>query len=156
MGVPEFAPARIPVRAEPNGDWYVLTANGEDVSFGAVSMGNPHAVVSVTDLQNPAIDRLGPVISRSDLFPRGCNAGFAKVVDRGRIRLRVFERGAGETRACGSGACAAVAVLRKAGLVEPKVQVLQDGGTLLIEWPGNHAPLMMTGPAIHVFEGTLI
>jgi diaminopimelate epimerase len=155
MGTPEFAPERIPVNGQPEAGFYRLQAGTDHLRVGAVSMGNPHCVLSVGSVDAPEIDRLGPLISRHEMFPQGCNAGFAEIIDRSRIRLRVFERGAGETQACGSGACAAVAVLRQAGLLGQKVQVLQEGGTLAIEWPGNFAHLMMTGPAVHVYEGTL-
>lgn len=156
MGRPEFDPGAIPVTAAADDGWYRLDVGGETLRAGAVSMGNPHALVQVDDLRTAPVARLGPLISRHPCFPEGCNAGFAQIVDRGRVRLRVFERGAGETLACGSGACAAMAILRRAGLVDAKVQVFQEGGTLTIEWAGGQAPLAMTGPAVSVFEGVLI
>lgn len=156
MGQPEFEPSRIPVSGEAVDGWYPLEIDGESLRVGAVSMGNPHALVRVGDIDAAPVARLGPLISRHPRFPKGCNAGFAQILDRGSIRLRVFERGAGETLACGSGACAAMAILHRAGLVGDKVQVFQEGGTLTIEWAGGHAALAMTGPASHVFEGVLL
>lgn len=155
MGVPVFDPERIPAPAPGPDGWLRLEWRGTPVIAGAVSMGNPHAVVPVPDVATPEVEGIGSWLSTAGPFPQGCNAGFAEVVDRGQLRLRVFERGAGETRACGSGACAAVAVLRRAERVGGAVKVVQDGGTLTIEWPGGDARLMMTGPAVHVFEGTL-
>lgn len=155
MGVPEFEPGRIPVSGPATGGRLELETGDEIQLAGAVSMGNPHALVRVGDIRSAAVGRLGPLISRHPDFPAGCNAGFAEVIDRGTIRLRVFERGTGETRACGSGACAAAAILRRAGLLDERIQVLQDGGTLIIDWRGEGSALMMTGPARHVFEGTL-
>jgi diaminopimelate epimerase len=156
MGAPEFEPDRIPVTAEAADGWYELDLDGKSLLVGAVSMGNPHALLPVADIRSAEVTRLGPLLSRHPCFPQGCNAGFAQIVDRGHILLRVFERGAGETLACGSGACAAMAILRRAGLVDAKVQVFQEGGTLTIEWPGGHAALSMTGPATSVFEGVLL
>ncbi len=155
MGQPEFDAVRVPVSAESEDGWYTIEAGSRNLQIGAVSMGNPHALLPVTNIRSPEITVLGAAISSHASFPQGCNAGFAQVLNPETIRLRVFERGAGETRACGSGACAAVAILHRAGLVGQKVRVLQEGGTLIIEWQGNHARLMMTGPAIHVFEGTM-
>jgi diaminopimelate epimerase len=156
MGRPDFEPKHIPLTAEAADGWYELKLDGETLRVGAASMGNPHALLQVADIRAAPVARLGPLISRHPSFPEGCNAGFAEIVDRDRLLLRVFERGAGETLACGSGACAAMAILRRAGLVDAKVQVFQEGGTLTIEWAGGHAPLAMTGPAVSVFEGVLI
>jgi diaminopimelate epimerase len=155
MGEPEFEAEAIPIDALPSDGWYRLTAGGRPCEVGAVSVGNPHAVLVVDDVGHAPVAELGPEIARHTAFPRGCNVGFAEVVDRRTVRLRVFERGVGETLACGSGACAAVAILRKRETVGRKVLVNQVGGDLIIEWPGNKASLMMTGPACHVFEGIL-
>ncbi len=155
MGEPEFDPAAIPVTAERLDGWYRIESGGQVLQIGAVSMGNPHAVLRIHDAELAPVGELGPAISRHRTFPAGCNAGFVEVVDRETVRLRVFERGAGETPACGSGACAAVAVLRRAGIVDDKVLVNQTGGALMIEWRGKGHPVMMTGPASHVFEGIL-
>jgi diaminopimelate epimerase len=116
-------------------------------------MGNPHAVLEVADVHAAEVERLGPRITRHSRFPRGANAGFAEVVDARTVRLRVHERGAGWTQACGSGACAAVAALRKRGRVGDEVRVLLPGGTLAIAWQGPGHALWMTGPAAFVFDG---
>ena len=116
-------------------------------------MGNPHAVIPVDDLSAARLNDLGTLISRHAAFPEGCNAGFAQVLDRKTVRLRVFERGTGETLSCGSGACAAAAVLSRAGLTESTVEIIQEGGTLKVERDGAEKRLLMTGPAAYVFQG---
>lgn len=156
MGQPEFEPGLIPFTASEKQPWYSLTVNDETVRIGAVSMGNPHAVSLTDDINDPEIERLGPAIITHKRFPNGCNAGFAQIVDRDEILLRVFERGAGETLACGSGACAAVAVLSSAGLVDEHVRVVQKGGKLMVEWPAKDAPIMKRGPATHLYKGNLL
>jgi diaminopimelate epimerase len=118
-------------------------------------MGNPHALVEVDDIDDNQIQRIGAYIGTHDVFPEGCNVGFAQLLDRGKIRLRVVERGAGETLACGSGACAAVAILRRSGQLESVTDVLLPGGRLVIKWPGDRQPILMKGPATHVFRGTM-
>jgi diaminopimelate epimerase len=125
------------------------------VDIGVVSMGNPHAVTLVDDVASAPVDSLGPTLESHALFPQRVNVGFMQVVARNRIRLRVFERGVGETQACGTGACAAVAVAHRWGMVGDEVTVELPGGTLLIRWPGGGSSLQMTGPAQTVFEGTL-
>lgn len=155
MGRPDFEAATIPFDAPNRGSWHTLDVVGDRLRVGAVSMGNPHALSRVEDLSDQRIARWGPALSRHPTFPNGCNAGFARCIDRHTIALRVFERGAGETRACGSGACAAVALLQSANEVEAPVVVKQAGGELIIDWPGPPAPMTLTGPAAHVFEGTL-
>ncbi|WP_394003493.1 diaminopimelate epimerase [Luteimonas sp. WGS1318] len=157
MGVPEFAPARIPMggvdAAQP---LYTLAVDGiGPLAFGAASMGNPHAVVEVDDIDAADVDRIGRALQASPWFPESVNVGFAQVVADDRVRLRVFERGVGETLACGSGACAAVAVLVRRGLTARSVAVALPGGTLRIDWPSDTATLAMTGPAAFVFEGEL-
>lgn len=159
MGEPSFAPEDIPLKqsllAHSGGDELSLEVGGQSVRIGAVSMGNPHAVVVVEDVDMAPLETLGPLISRHTAFPDSCNVGFAQVVDRENIRLRVFERGTGETLACGSGACAAVAVLAARGSVSNAVNVLLPGGRLVIKWAGPGNEMTMKGPAAHVFRGTL-
>jgi len=152
MGMPEFAPQRIPLRL-PAADPYRFHLNHAEVAFGAVSMGNPHAVIEVDDVEAAPLSTVGPALSTAALFPDGANVGFVQVLDRGRLRLRVWERGAGATLACGTGACAAAAVLRRRGRIDASVAVELPGGTLQIDWPGEGHELAMTGPAEFVFEG---
>ncbi len=154
MGEPRFAPGAIPFLTEEIGRQYTLEVEGEALAVGAVSMGNPHAVVVVDDPYAARVDRLGPALTRHARFPAGCNAGFAALHGRGAIDLRVHERGSGWTEACGTGACAAVAVLRQRGEVDATVAVTLPGGILHIRWDGPGTPLWMTGPAAFVFEGT--
>ena len=134
-------------------DPYRLAVNGAEVEFGAVSMGNPHAVIEVTDVATAPLDTLGATLAQDAHFPQGCNVGFVQIIDRGHLRLRVWERGTGATLACGTGACAAVAVLRRRGKVDAGVDVQLPGGALRIDWPGAGAGLTMAGPAEFVFEG---
>ena len=155
MGVPEFRADRVPVELSEADGRYALESPWGVLDLGAVSMGNPHALLVVDDISDARIRELGAFIGAHEVFPEGCNAGFAEVVARDRIRLRVVERGAGETLACGSGACAAVAVLRRAGRVDERVEVVLPGGRLVIKWPGPGKPLTMKGPAAYVFRGTL-
>ena len=153
MGEPVFEPARIPFDAPVEADVYALDVDGRCVKIGAVSMGNPHAVVEVENAEVERLHALGPAITAHSRFRHGANAGFAQVLSRDAIRLRVHERGAGWTQACGTGACAAVAVLRRRGLVGDDVAVELPGGTLEIQWRGTGSPLWMTGPASFVFDG---
>jgi len=153
MGEPEFDPARIPFDAPMQADTYALDVEGRCVKIGVVSMGNPHAVLEVEDAATERLHALGPAITGHPRFRHGVNTGFAQVLSRDAIRLRVHERGAGWTQACGSGACAAVAVLRARSRVDDRVTVELPGGTLDIEWHGAGTPLWMTGPATFVFEG---
>ena len=153
MGEPIFEPTLIPLQADVRADRYEIVGEGQKLAFGAVSMGNPHAVVSVTDLADSALERLGPLLTSHPRFADGANAGFVQQVDRSHLRLRVHERGAGWTRACGTGACAAMAVLHQRGEVDDSVQVELPGGHLRIDWAGAGQPLWMTGPAAFVFEG---
>lgn len=153
MGEPEFEPARIPFDARAAADTYSLDINGERIDVAAVSMGNPHAVLEVDDLADTRIDRLGPAITTHSRFPRGANAGFVEVLDPRNVKLRVHERGAGWTQACGTGACAAVAALRRRARVADAVRVQLPGGALDIEWQGPGHALWMTGPAAFVFDG---
>jgi len=155
MGAPDFAPASIPFDAPIERLSYSIDVGGESVVLGAVSIGNPHAVLRVDDVKSAPVARLGPAIERHPRFPRRANVGFMQVLGAGHIALRVFERGVGETLACGTGACAAVAVGARQGLLETEVQVELPGGTARVCWegPGEHA--WLTGPAITVFSGVV-
>ncbi|MCE8004998.1 diaminopimelate epimerase [Billgrantia ethanolica] len=155
MGTPRFAPSDLPFDATEDRPLHSLEVDGERYEIGAVSMGNPHAVLRVDDVDSAPVERLGPLIERHPRFPRRVNAGFMQVVSPHEIRLRVFERGTGETLACGTGACAAVASGIRQGLLESPVTVHLRGGDLRIEWSGDEAPLLMTGPAERVFEGRI-
>jgi diaminopimelate epimerase len=155
MGAPRFDPAQLPFTAEAEADKYPLEAGNEPLAIGAVSMGNPHAVLQVESVASAAVERLGPLLEAHPRFPRRVNVGFMEVVSRKHIRLRVYERGAGETLACGTGACAAVAVGRRWGVLDDTVRVDLPGGSLTIRWEGGAAPLWMTGPATRVFEGEI-
>lgn len=153
MGEPRFAPAAVPVLADAEADSYPLDVDGRVVDVGAVSMGNPHAVIEVDAIERAPVAELGPRVEHSGAFPQACNVGFAQVLARHAIRLRVWERGVGETLACGSGACAAVAVLRRRGKLDADVRVVLPGGELAIHWEGPGHSLWMSGPAEFVFEG---
>jgi diaminopimelate epimerase len=155
MGMPVFDPALIPFASDREVDEYCIDIGGESIAFGAVSMGNPHAVIEVADVSRAPLQTVGAALSMDRGFPEGCNAGFAQIIDRKRIRLRVWERGAGATLACGSGACAAVAILRRRGKLDDEVSVELPGGTLQIQWAGPGARLWMTGPAEFAFEGEI-
>ncbi len=155
MGAPRFDPAQLPFTAEAEADKYPLEVGREPLTIGAVSMGNPHAVLRVENADTAEVERLGPLLESHPRFPRRVNVGFMQIVDRGHIRLRVFERGAGETLACGTGACAAVAVGRRWGELDAEVRVDLPGGSLTIRWDGGDAPLWMTGPATRVFQGEI-
>lgn len=154
MGRPEFAPARIPLRGfEAAQDLYALDVQGAPLRFAAVSMGNPHAVIEVDDVDAAEVAATGAALQAHTAFPESVNVGFAQVLGRDRIRLRVYERGVGETLACGSGACAASATLIRRGRVDRELAVQLPGGTLRIAWPDDDAPIAMSGPAAFVFEG---
>ena len=155
MGVPNFDPRALPMEAEAEAPLYSLNVDGADVEIGAVSMGNPHAVLRVPDVKAAPLERLGAGIERHPRFPRGANVGFMQIVERGRIRLRVFERGVGETRACGTGACAAVAVGGRHGLLDEDVQVELPGGTATVSWRAHTGHIWLTGPATPVFTGSI-
>ncbi|MDP3337887.1 MAG: diaminopimelate epimerase [Rhodoferax sp.] len=166
MGAPVFETERIPftpgpVPAQPSGSWQqwplALAAPGQDtvVLVAVVSMGNPHAVQLVDDVATAPVLQQGPLIEHHPFFPNRVNAGFMQVQSRQQIRLRVFERGAGETLACGSGACAAVVAGIRLGLLDPQVDVQTHGGVLTIAWAGGNAPVKMTGPATTVFRGDI-
>jgi len=155
MGVPVLDPADIPFESPVRAPRYALSIEGETVEIGAVSLGNPHAVLEVPHIDSVAVERLGPLIESHPRFPNRVNAGFMEIIDRGHIRLRVYERGAGETPACGSGACAAVVAGRLWEELDETVDVQLRGGNLVVSWAGENQPVLMTGPATFVFEGTI-
>lgn len=155
MGIPRHAPDQIPLNAELEADRYGLDLEGQWVEFSAVSMGNPHAVLQVTSTAKAPVESLGPILESHPLFPERVNVGFLEVVNRHQARLRVYERGSGETLACGSGACAAAVVGIEQGLLESPVDVELPGGHLTINWQGRGFPVMMQGPAVTVFEGEI-
>jgi diaminopimelate epimerase len=155
MGVPDFDAPSVSPDLPAQDDCYRLASPWGALHLATVSMGNPHALLMITDIDDQAIPEMGAFISTHQSFPQGCNAGFVHLVSPDRIQLRVVERGAGETLACGSGACAAVAILRRSGRVRDTVHVQLPGGRLVIKWRGNNEPLTMKGPAEHVFRGTM-
>ena len=155
MGVANFDPKSLPFDAPSASDWYELHAAGGELRIGAVSMGNPHAVLLVDDVTTAPVDTVGPAVENHPRFARRVNVGFMQLVDREHVRLRVFERGAGETLACGTGACAAVAVGRQRGALADSVQVSLPGGLLQIDWQGPGQSLWMTGPVQIAFQGTV-
>jgi diaminopimelate epimerase len=156
MGAPRFVPTQIPLTLA-QASVYEQLIDGEMLSFGSVSMGNPHALIWVDDISTADVERWGKAVqARRDLFPEGVNVGFAQLMGRNQIRLRVYERGAGETQACGTGACAAMAICRQLEQVDERVTVSLPGGDLVIEWSGkSDEVLWMTGPAVTVFEGKI-
>jgi diaminopimelate epimerase len=155
MGVPEFEPNNIPFKAKQAEKTYILRVGEKTLFCGAVSMGNPHVVTVVDDVTMAEVELLGPLLESHERFPERVNAGFMQVVSRDEVKLRVYERGAGETQACGSGACGAVAVGIVQELLGDNVTVHLPGGSLNIRWQGPGKPLYMTGPATHVFDGQL-
>lgn len=155
MGRPYLAPAEVPFEADTQAITYRLDVDGQPLEIGVVSMGNPHAVLLVDDVADAPVETLGPLIEQHPRFPHRVNAGFMAVRAPDAIDLRVFERGAGETLACGTGACAAVVSGRLRGLLDARVAVHLPGGTLVVSWDGQQEPVWMTGPAVTVFDGTL-
>lgn len=155
MGAPRFAPAAIPFTADEEALTYALEVDGRISTIFALSMGNPHAVQIVDDVDTAPVASQGPLIEAHPRFPQRVNAGFMQIVDMHHIRLRVFERGSGETLACGTGACAAVVAGIRLGRLQSPVRVATRGGELVIRWDGNDTPVWMTGPAATVFEGEL-
>ena len=153
MGVPSFDPRALPFDVPAATDPYLLEVGGQRITIGAVSMGNPHAVLEVESVDRAPVETLGPAIEGHRQFPRRVNAGFMQIVDAGHIRLRVYERGAGETLACGTGACAAVAVGRQRGRLDPEVSVRVRGGELRVNWDGPGEHIWLTGPAEISFVG---
>ena len=155
MGVPRFEPDEIPILADQRASQYQLTVDGSEFEFSALSIGNPHAVLLIDSVDSAPVKSLGPILESHQFFPERVNVGFMQITDRDHIRLRVFERGAGETRACGTGACAAVVAGRLQDILDETVTVELPGGQLCISWGGEGKPVMMTGPATSVFEGVI-
>ncbi len=155
MGAPRFAPADIPFAAEAEALTYPLKVGQHVIEIAALSMGNPHAVLRVNDLDSAPVDILGAAIESHARFPQRVNAGFMQVLTPHDVRLRVYERGAGETLACGTGACAAAVAGIRQGWLQSPVSVHTKGGDLVIEWAGQGQPVYMTGPAVTVFEGEI-
>jgi diaminopimelate epimerase len=155
MGLPILEPEQIPFRAAARAATYPLKLADQTLTISAVSMGNPHAVIRVESVATTQVERLGPLIEHHPDFPQRVNAGFMQWVDRHTIKLRVYERGAGETLACGTGACAAVVAGRLLGILDERVEVQLPGGELVIEWQGENSSVLMSGPATAVFEGSI-
>ena len=155
MGVPRFEPQAIPFLTDHRASIYLLSLTDKIIEISALSMGNPHAVQVVDDVDTAPIAIDGPQIERHASFPKRVNAGFMQILDRSHIKLRVYERGAGETLACGTGACAAVVAGIQRGLLDATVRVTTLGGDLLIRWAGEGQPVLMTGPAVEAFEGEI-
>ena len=155
MGAPIFAPARIPFTSDSDAVMQPLDIAGQTVQITAVSMGNPHAVQVVEDVENAPVANQGPLIEHHARFPQRVNAGFMQILDREHIKLRVYERGTGETLSCGTGACAAVVAGIRLGLLDDTVHVATRGGALTIHWAGAQTPVLLTGPAVTVFEGEI-
>ena len=153
MGIPQLDPAQIPFQAEGPAARYDIDVAGETYQVAAVSMGNPHTLLQVDDVDTAPVETLGPALECHSRFPNRVNVGFMQIVDRNTIKLRVFERGVGETQACGSGACAAAVAAIQQELVDSSVTVQLSGGDLNIQWQGENKPLLMTGPAVSVFHG---
>lgn len=155
MGIPNFDPDSLPFNANQRQALYELPLTNGAIHIGAVSMGNPHAVYQVDDIELADVAMIGPQVESHMLFPKRVNAGFMQIINRDRIELRVYERGAGETLACGTGACAAVAIGRLWGELNDTVNVTLPGGDLSIEWQGEGHSLYMIGDAQAVYQGTL-
>jgi diaminopimelate epimerase len=155
MGIPMLEPVDIPLQAARRESRYRIKIDNQEIEFSAVSMGNPHAVVYVPDVDRAPVQELGPKIQQSPMFPMGVNVGFMQVVDPGHIRLRVYERGAGETLACGSGACAALVAGHLDAKLAEEADVALPGGHLLVSWQGEDEPVWITGPATFVYEGRI-
>ena len=155
MGVPCFEPAEIPLRAETRQALYSTEFNGAEISFSAISIGNPHMVIQVPDVDAARVETIGPYFESHMMFPERANIGFMQVVDRETFRLRVYERGVGETRACGSGACAAMVAGVELGLLKPAATAILSGGELNLEWHGEANPVMMTGETAMVYQGEI-
>ena len=156
MGRPCFEPQDIPFLTDRRAPTYLLSLADKIIEISAVAMGNPHAVQVVDDVNSASVAQDGPRIEQHPSFPKRVNAGFMQVVDRGHIKLRVYERAVGETLACGSGACAAVVAGIQRGMLDSTVRVTTHGGDLAMRWDGEGHPVMMTGPAVEVFSGVVV
>jgi diaminopimelate epimerase len=155
MGVPNFEPEKIPFNAPSRASSYPLQVDGRELEIGAISIGNPHAIMAVDSTDDAEVEHLGPLIESHPDFPQRVNAGFMQIVSEEEVKLRVYERGVGETLACGTGACAAVIYGISRGWLRESVTVVLPGGKLSISWAGEDQPVMMTGPTAVVFEGTI-
>ena len=155
MGCPDFKPERIPLAVTGQTHLYTVEVDGTDVEFAALSLGNPHAIIAVDDVDSAPVTVTGPQLQRHPMFPNSVNVGFMQILDRSHIRLRVYERGAGETLACGTGACAAVVAGIKVYNLGSNVEVSLPGGDLAVSWDGNDEPVWMTGPSTTVYEGSI-
>ena len=155
MGEPIFTPADISFTSQQQDKIYTIEAASQNFEIAALSIGNPHAVIQVDDVDSTAVEDIGPLIQAHSQFPEGVNVGFMQIIDRQNIKLRVYERGVGETQACGSGACAAAVAAIQQDLVASKVNLKLLGGELCIEWLGEGDPILMTGPATTVFHGKI-
>ena len=155
MGVPRHEPEAIPIIADQQSPEYMLQTETIKLTFGAVSMGNPHAVIQVDDITLAPVNELGPLLENNPMFPERVNVGFMQIIDRQTLKLRVYERGAAETLACGSGACAAAVIAIERNLTDNNINVSLPGGQLRISWQGRGQPVFMTGPAVAVFDGSM-
>ncbi|MCP4766818.1 MAG: diaminopimelate epimerase [Gammaproteobacteria bacterium] len=155
MGIPRFEPEDIPLRVDAQQDLYTTEYKGEQISFSALAIGNPHMVIPVVDVDDAAVGILGPHFETHMMFPERANIGFMQILDRNSFRLRVFERGVGETRACGSGACAAMVAGVQLDLLESPATAILAGGELKLEWQGDANPVMMTGETAMVYRGEI-
>ena len=155
MGVPQFEPRLIPLDTDQRLDQYSLDINGQMIQFSALAIGNPHIVIQVDNVEKTDVEIIGAALESHPFFPERVNVGFMQVIDRENFRLRVFERGVGETRACGTGACAAMVAGLQLGLLSANVTAELRGGELKLEWQGEANPVMMTGDTAKVFEGEI-
>ena len=155
MGVPQFEPRLIPLDTDQQCDQYSLNIDGQTILFSALAIGNPHIVIQVDDVESAAVGVIGAALESHAFFPQRINVGFMQVIDSGKFKLRVFERGVGETRACGTGACAAMVAGLRLGLLSQQARALLRGGELKLEWQGEANPVMMTGDTAKVFEGEI-
>lgn len=155
MGAPSFIPADIPFASDEQRNLYPINVNSCDYQIAALSVGNPHAVLQIEDIKHADLETIGPLIQAHKFFPESVNVGFMQVIDRQNISLRVYERGVGETQACGSGACAAAVAAIQQDLADNIIEIQLLGGKLTIEWQGKDQPILMTGPAETVFHGKI-
>ena len=155
MGIPCFEPDAIPLNVEARQDLYQIDYEGREITFSALSIGNPHMVIQVEDVESADLETLGPYFEAHKMFPARANIGFMQILDRGTFKLRVFERGVGETRACGSGACAAMVAAVQLNMLEHTALAILSGGELNLEWQGGTNPVMMTGETAMVYQGEI-
>jgi len=155
MGIPDFEPTQIPLDTEYRSETYQLEVLGQNITFSALSIGNPHAVIMVEDVTTADVESIGPALESHPFFPQRVNVGFIQIINRNEFKLRVFERGVGETQACGSGACAAMAAACQLNLVESNATAHLTGGQLQLSWQGEGNPVMMTGSTAQVYEGEI-